>query len=129
MKNLSLTLITLVIFSAIKGLAQERPAHHTNTQCIDQLSTTTESINPNSDSTSLAAIAKLPLNKIHFENKGVRQAMNARWEDSFSKEENMNPPIDTLILDYEYVTLKIKEAPYLGHSEIFKYLNIFTKPS
>ena len=89
MKKLSITFITLVIFSAVEGMAQERPAHHNNTQSIDQSSAATESMDHYSDSTSLAAIAKLPLNKIHFENKGVRQAANARWEDSILEKDKL----------------------------------------
>jgi len=74
MNKLRITLITLVILSYAEGFAQERPANYTNTQCIDQA---VHSINHSSDSANLAAIAKLPLNNIHFENKGVGQAVNA----------------------------------------------------
>ncbi len=118
MKKLSITFITLVIFSAVEGLAQERPEHHNNTQSIDQSSAATESIDHHNDSTSLAAIAKLPMNNIHFRNKGARQQVDTRWEDSLMQKDRLIKTTNKPATPTNNLAAKPKPEPSTGFQEM-----------
>jgi len=111
MKKLSILFIALVTFSSIEALSQDQ--NHTSAHRSDNQKS--EQPGKVANTTNLASVANLPLNKIHFQNKGVRQAKDTRWEDGFSKEENRNTPLETLTVDHKYVAAKIAEAPNLSY--------------
>lgn len=92
MKKLSITLITLVIFSSIEGFAQKQPtsAHGNDNHRPLEFSNyyLNESVN-SFNSVQISTIAKLPLDKIHSQNKRVRHHVNVRWEDSLLEKDSL----------------------------------------
>ncbi len=83
MNQLKITFITLAILSSIEGFSQDQAkstSHNIDNPVVGQLSANNQSID-STDSTNLAIIAKLPMNAIHFQNKGTRPKIEKHWED------------------------------------------------
>ena len=83
MNQLKITFITLAILSSIEGFTQDRENAKSGTIInpeIKQLNVSDQS-NTSTDSHDLEVIAKLPMNAIHFQNKGTRPKIEKHWED------------------------------------------------
>lgn len=83
MNQLKITFITLAILSSIEGFTQDRENAKSGTIInpeIKQLNVSDQS-NTSTNSHDLEVIAKLPMNAIHFQNKGTRPKIEKHWED------------------------------------------------
>ncbi|MEQ8553120.1 MAG: hypothetical protein RLQ12_05635 [Cyclobacteriaceae bacterium] len=92
MNQLRITFITLAIFASIEGFSQDQTkssAHVIVNPQVGQLNANNQNIG-STDSTNLAMIAKLPMNAIHFQNKGTRPKIEVHWEDSMVQNESFD---------------------------------------
>ena len=114
MKMLRITFITLAILSSIEGFSQDQKNSTTHIivnpgvnklSANNQISENNQSVT-STDSTNLAVIAKLPMNTIHFQNKGAaRKQIDLHWEDTVVQNEsfdlNESRSSKTLITQYK----------------------------
>ncbi len=92
MNQLRTTFIILAILTSIEGFTQDQAtstAHAIVNPEVEQLDANDHSIG-STDSTNLAMIAKLPMNAIHFRNKGTRPKIEVHWEDSMVQNESFD---------------------------------------
>ncbi len=75
--------ITLIILTSIEGFSQDQ-SNTTSPVIVNpevkKLNVSDQS-NTSTDSHDLEVIAKLPMNAIHFQNKGTRPKIEKHWED------------------------------------------------
>lgn len=92
MNQLRTTFVIIAILSSIEGFTQDRE-NATSAAIINpevkQLNASNKS-NISTESHDLEVIAKLPMNAIHFRNKGTRQQVEVHWEDSMVQNDNFD---------------------------------------
>ena len=92
MKKLNFLFIALVTFSSIEAFSQDQlsdSAQGTHSQAYEHLTNGTHVNVANDDAAQLAVIAKLPMNNIHFQDKGAAQLTETRWEDSLLQKDSL----------------------------------------
>jgi len=92
MNQLRITFIIIAILTSIDGFTQDR-ANATSATIVNpevkQLNMSNQS-NTSTDSHDLKVIAKLPMNAIHFQNKGTRPKIEKHWEDTMVQNESFH---------------------------------------